>query len=320
MTQRLPSLNALRAFEAAGRHLSFTKAAEELHVTPAAVGHQIKMLEEDLGVRLFRRLTRAIALTETGQILLPGIRDGFDRFENALERLRGQEESGVLNVGVPLSLSAKWLVHRLERFHQAYPDIDLRIAASIGIVDFARDDIDLTIRYGRGDYPGLRVELLMREELFPVCSPKFLEGPHPIKTPDDLRHHTLLHDDSFKQPYHEQFIKTFHGSFPNWHTWLEAAGAEDVDPTQGLRLSPPLVVIQAAIEGHGVALGRGALVNADLAAGLLVKPFELTLPLNFGYYFVCPEATTDQPKIAAFRTWIMEEAKSHQAPTLSAAQ
>ena len=312
MTQRLPPLNALRAFEAAGRHLSFTKAAEELYVTPAAVGHQVKALEEFLGLRLFRRLTRAIALTDAGQALLPGIRDGFVRFDGALERLRGQEESGVLNVSVLQSLATKWLVPRLERFHSAYPDIDVRISASVRLVDFVRDDFDMAIRYGLGDWPGLRVELLMGEEVIPVCSPALCEGVHPLKTPDDLRHHTLIHDHSFELTPHRRFARTFQGVFPDWRRWLDAAGVDDVDPSHGPGLSPSSMVIQAAIDGQGVALARSVLIASDLADGRLLKPFGPTIPVDFAYYLVSPDAAADRPKVAAFRSWIMEEAGTHQ--------
>ena len=320
MTRQLPPLNALRAFETAARHMSFTQAADELHVTPAAISHQVKALEEYLGIQLFRRLTRGIRLTDAGQAALPGLRESFDGLAAAVMQLRGAEESGVLNVSSLHSFAAKWLIHRIDQFSSDHPDIDARISASTGLVDFARDDVDLAIRYGLGDYPGLRVELLMKEELFPVCSPKLLEGTNPLKAPDDLRHHSLLHDDSFNQFYHEQFEKTFHGSFPDWSTWLSAAGVHEIDSSHGTAMSPSYTVIQAAIEGQGVALGRSVLVGDDLATGVLVKPFELSLPLDFAYYLVYPETAADRPKIAAFRAWIMEEAGRQQAPTVSAAQ
>ena len=309
MIQRLPSLNALRAFEAVGRHLSFTKAAEELHVTPAAVGHQVKVLEDYLGVQLFRRLTRAIALTDAGQDLFPGLRDGFIRIEQAIERLRGLEERGVLNVSATQSLMAKWLVPRLDRFHKAYPDIDLRIFSTGRLVDFARDDVDVAVRYGLGNWPGLRVDLLRTEEMFPVCSPALLEGPHPLRTPDDLRHHTLLHDALYKS--------IFGDAAPDWSTWLKAAGVRDIDATHGTALSPWSMVIQAAIDGQGVALGGSVIVEADLADGRLVKPFALTIPVDYAYYIVCPETVAERPKVAAFRKWIMEEAGT---PAFSAVQ
>ena len=300
MARRLPPLNALRAFEAAGRHLSFTKAAAELHVTPAAVSHQVKALEDTLGVKLFRRLTRGLLLTDAGQALLPGLGKGFDGLAAAVEGLSGLEDGGVLTVSVLQSLAAKWLVPRLDRFHDAHPDIDLRVSSATRLVDFARDDVDLAIRYGLGRWPGLRADLLRTEELFPVCSPALLEGPHPLKQPDDLRHHTLLHDESWKV--------VFIGAFPEWSAWLEAAGVGDIDATHGPGMSPSAMVIQAALDGQGVALGRSVLVEADLADGRLVKPFEPTIPLDYAYYVVCPESAAERPKVAAFRQWIMAEA------------
>ncbi len=308
MARRLPPLNALRAFEAAGRHLSFTKAAEELHVTPAAISHQVKALEDTLGVKLFRRLTRGLLLTDAGQSCLPGLGEGFDRLADALEGLGGLEDGGVLTVSVLQSLAAKWLVPRLDRFHDAYPDIDLRVSSTIRLVDFARDDVDLAIRYGRGRWPGLRADLMLTEELFPVCSPALLEGPHPLKEPDDLRHHTLLHDESWKV--------VFIGDFPEWNAWLETAGVGDIDATHGPGMSPSAMVVQAAIDGQGVALGRSVLVESDLAEGRLVKPFELTIPLDYAYYVVCPENAAERPKVAAFRQWVIEEVGTQQAPAL----
>ncbi|MFQ6019094.1 MAG: transcriptional regulator GcvA [Kiloniellaceae bacterium] len=312
MARRLPPLNALRAFEAAGRHLSFTKAAEELNVTAAAVSHQVKALEDYLGVQLFRRLTRGLLLTDAGQTCLPGLKESFDGLAAAVERLRGLEERGALTISVAQSFSAKWLVPRLDRFHKAYPDIDVRIFSTSRLVDFARDDVDLAIRYGLGRWPGLRIDLLRTEEIFPVCSPALLEGPHPLKVPEDLRWHTLLHDALFKT--------VFGDDAQDWRTWLQAAGVSDIDPTRGPSLSPLSMVIQAAIDGQGVALGRSVLVEADLADGRLVKPFELTIPVDYAYYVVSPETAAGRPKVAAFREWIMEEAGRQQAPTLPAVQ
>ncbi len=184
----------------------------------------------------------------------------------------------------------------------------MRVSSTIRLVDFARDDVDLAIRYGRGRWPGLRADLMLTEELFPVCSPALLEGPHPLKEPDDLRHHTLLHDESWKVVFIDEF--------PEWGTWLEAAGVGDIDPTHGPGLSPSVMMIQAAIDGQGLALGRSVLVKADLADGRLIKAFELTIPLDYAYYVVCPENAAERPKVAAFRQWIMEEAGTQQAPTL----
>src|SRR4051794_36642926 len=191
---RLPPLNSLRAFEAAARHLSFAEAAAELHVTPAAISHQIKALEADLGVKLFRRFNRAVRLTDAGQACLPGLRDGFERIAEAVARARQGDSVGVLTVTASPAIAAKWLVPRLERFRERHPSIDLRIDASMRLVDFTREDVHVGLRYGGGKYPGLHTELLLRSEVFPVCAPALLKGKHPLREPEDLRHHTLIHD------------------------------------------------------------------------------------------------------------------------------
>ncbi len=296
MARRLPPLNALRAFEAAARHLSFTRAAGELNVTQAAISHQVKALEAGLGVTLFRRLNRRLLLTDAGQAYLPDVRDSFDRLAEATERLTARDRAGVLTVSVLPSFAARWLVPRLSAFREAYPDIDVLITPSNDIIDFARDDVDVAIRYGEGNWPGLRADRMMTEDIFPVCSPKLLEGPRPLKSPDDLRHHTLLHDDMRI----------------TWRTWFLAAGVEAIDSTRGPAFTDSGMVIQAAVEGHGVALGRSALATTDLAAGRLVKPFDISLPANFAYYVVSPEAAAGRPKIAAFRDWALDTARAEQ--------
>jgi LysR family glycine cleavage system transcriptional activator len=297
MTRRLPSLNAMRAFEAAARHLSFTKAADELNVTQAAISHQVKALEDWLGVPLFRRLNRALLLTDAGQSYLPPLRDAFDQLAAATDRLRADDSRGVLTVTTLPSIASKWLVPRLGRFRQAHPDIDLRIDASQHLTDFARENVDLAVRYGRGEWDGMRIDRLMSEDFFPVCSPRLLDGDPPLRTPGDLRRHILLHDDN----------RT------DWTVWFLAAGIAGGDPTRGPGFSDSSLVLQAAAEGQGVALGRGALAAADLAAGRLVKPFDLSLPATFAYYLVIPEATADRPKIAAFRDWLLAEVARDEA-------
>ncbi|MFQ5785877.1 MAG: transcriptional regulator GcvA [Alphaproteobacteria bacterium] len=291
MTRRLPPLNALRAFEAAARHLSFTRAAQELNVTQAAISHQVKALEDRLGVLLFRRINRALLLTDAGQAYLPPVRDAFDRLAEATARLHAQDSRGALTVSVLPSIATKWLVPRLGRFREAQPDIDVRIAPSLHLTDFAREDVDVALRYGRGVWPGLRADRLMTEDIFPICSPKLLDGPHPLRAPADLRHYTLLHDEG-------------HG---DWRVWLLAAGIDDIDPTRGTVFTDSGMLVQAAVEGQGVALGRSALAADDLAAGRLVRPFDVSLPAEFAYYLVCPEASAGRPKIAAFRDWLMAE-------------
>ena len=297
MARRLPPLNALRAFEAAARHLSFTRAAQELNVTQAAVSHQVKALEARLGLALFRRRNRALVLTEAGQAYLPPVRDAFDAIAQATRRLEARRSGGVLTVSTMDSFAAAWLVPRLGRFRAAHPDVDVRITITDRLVDFARDDVDLGIRYGRGHYPGLNVVRLLTEDIFPVCSPALLRGENPLRSPADLHYHTLLHDDMRE----------------DWRMWLMAATVADVDPTRGPAFSHSHLVIQAAADGQGVALGRGALVAQDLAAGRLVKPFDISLAAEYAYYVVTPTAAAEQPKITAFRDWLLEEAQRDPA-------
>ena len=299
MARRLPPLNALRAFEAAARHLSISKAAEELNVTPAAVSHQVKALEETLDLPLFRRLNRALMLTDPGHMLLPGLRDGFDALAQAVARIEAEQDHATLTVSVGPSLAAKWLVPRLDRFRRACPDIDLRIDATDRVVDFAREDADVGIRYGVGDYPGLRTEHLFTDEMVPVCSVKLCKGTPPLREPCDLKDHTLLHVD----------WDTHKESATNWHMWLLAAGVTDVDANRGPRFSQDSMAVQAAVEGHGVALIGSHLVADDLALSRLVRPFDLSLPSAFAVYVVAPESSMSHPKVAAFFDWILQEAR-----------
>ncbi len=293
MARRLPPLNALRAFEAAARHLSFTKAAQELNVTQAAISHQVKALEERLGVVLFRRLNRALLLTDAGQSFLPPLREAFDQIANATERLHAHDARRTLTITTLPSIAAKWLVPRLGRFREAHPDIDVRIDASLHLTDFARENVDAALRYGRGKWHGTRSDRLMTEDFFPVCNPALLEGEHPLREPSDILHHTLLHDDS----------RT------DWTMWFLAAGIEGGEPTRGPAFTDSSLVLQAAVDGQGVALGRSALAAADLAAGRLVRPFDLSLEAKYAYYLVCPQATAESPKIASFRAWLLAETK-----------
>ncbi len=290
MARRLPPRNALRAFEAAARHLSFTRAAEELNVTQAAISHQVKTLEERLGVMLFRRLNRRLLLTDAGQSYLPPVRQAFDGIAAATGRLTARDSAGALTVSVIPSFAGTWLVPKLSSFRARQPDVDVRISPSFELIDFTREDIDVAIRYGRGDWPGLRCDWLMAEELIPVCSPALLDGAAPLRTPSDLRHHTLLHDD------HRV----------DWRVWLMAVGIDDIDATHGPSFTDSSLVLLAAAEGQGVALGRSALAERDIAAGRLVRPFDVSVPAELAYYLVCPEATAERPKIVAFRDWLIE--------------
>lgn len=303
--RRLPPLNALRAFEAAARHLSFNAAAAELHVTPAAISHQIKALEADLGVKLFRRLNRAVRLTDAGQACLPELRDAFDRLAEAVARARRADTGGILTVSSSPALAAKWLMPRFERFRAAHPDIDLRVDASMHLVDFTREDVHVGLRYGRGNYPGLHTELLLRSEVFPVCAPALLDGAHPLRTPEDLQHHTLIHDETL----------ALDPSCPDWAMWLRAAGVATVNPARGLRFNQIALALDAAMSGRGVALARNVFAAADLTAGRLVRPFGAAIPVDFAVYVVLPPALLEVPKVRAFRDWLLAEAKNTPSGT-----
>jgi LysR family transcriptional regulator, glycine cleavage system transcriptional activator len=291
MATPLPSLNGLRAFEAAARHLSFTRAAAELNVTQTAISHQIRRLEEQLGIRLFLRRNRALLLTHEAQSYLPAIRAAFEDLRQATERLRRPERDGQLTVSTTASLAAKWLVTRAAAFQEAHPGIEVRITTSSHLVDFRREEVDMAVRYGRGHWPGLRADWLMAEELFPVCSPALLNGPKPLRRPDDLAHHTLLHTTVSRE---------------DWQLWLTAAGLPvSLASRPGLSFDQSFMAVQAAVDGLGVAMGHTRYVEADVAAGRLVVPFDVVLPADAGFYIVAPEDTADAPKIALFRKWLI---------------
>lgn len=294
---RLPPLTALRAFVVAARHLSFARAAEELHVTPAAIGQHIRQLEAHLGCALFERNGRSLSLTDEGNTLLPGLTDGFERIIAAIAHLSTSATSGPLTVSVTPSFASKWLVPRLEKFNTAHPEIDVRLSASMALVDFAIEDVDCSIRYGAGAYPGLVVERLLGEAVFPVCNPALLAGTRPLDRPEALRHHTLLHDDSPDRD----------ASCPDWRMWLRAAGIVDVPAMQGPRFNQSSLVLEAAIAGHGVGLAKAQLAEADLRAGRLVRPFGAAQRVDFAYYFVTPPGRSALAKVDAFRRWLRRE-------------
>jgi len=298
--RRLPPLNAIRAFESAGRHLSFTKAAEELNVTPAAISQQVRNLEDILGVPLFRRLTRALLLTEAGQAALPILGEGFDRLVNGIDRINAYEEGGILTVTAAPSFAAKWLVRRLPRFDELYPDIRVRLDPSLHVVDFERENVDIAVRFGDGNYPGFRSDRLMMESISPVCSPSLLNGQIPLHQPRDLGNHTLIHVD----------WGLGNSTQPDWTMWLLTAGADNVNPARGPVFTTEILALEAVLEGNGVALVNRALVANDVAAGRMVWPFELTLETEYGFFIVCPEHTADLPKNAAFREFLLEEIRS----------
>jgi LysR family glycine cleavage system transcriptional activator len=296
MTARLPSLNGLRAFEAAARHLSFTQAASELNVTQTAISHQIRRLEEELGIRLFIRKNRALALTPKARDYLPGVRAAFNDLRLATDRLLRKDDDHVLTVSTLASLAAKWLLPRLTAFQEAHPGIDVRITTSTALVDFRGGDVDAAIRYGRGNWQGLRAEWLMADDFFPVCSPALLNGKRPLKTAEDLRDHVLLHTST---------------NSDDWRQWLTAAGLpSDISKQPGITFDLILMTVQAAIDGIGVAMGRTSYVQDDIAKGRLVVPFKIALPADAGFYLVSPEGTAESPKLRAFRQWLIASAKN----------
>ena len=286
MSKRLPPLNALRVFDAAARHLSFTRAAEELFVTQAAVSHQIKSLEDFLGLKLFRRRNRSLLLTEEGQSYFLDIKEIFSQLTEATRKLQARSAKGALTVSLLPSFAIHWLVPRLSSFNSAYPGIDVRI----------QDDVDVAIFYGRGNWPGLRVEKLYAEYLLPVCSPLLLTGEKPLKTPEDLAKHTLLHDASRR----------------DWQTYTRQLGLNHINVQQGPIFSHSAMVLQAAIHGQGVALANNVMAQSEIEAGRLVCPFNDVLVSKNAFYLVCHDSQAELGKIAAFRQWILAKAAAEQ--------
>jgi LysR family transcriptional regulator, glycine cleavage system transcriptional activator len=301
MLEQFPGLRSLRAFNAAARHLSFTKAADEMGVTPAAISHQIKELEEQIGVALFTRTSRSMVLTREGDILSTAAAESLDTLARAVKRIKRLENRKVLKVSASPSIAAKWLVPRLDRFLDQAPGAEVRVDVSTTALDFERDDVDIAIRFGQGRYPGLKSDLLFTDKIFPVCSPRIITKEKPLAQPKDLLRHTLIHLD-----YEAQGVV-----WPNWKMWMLAAGISDFDDKRGLHFGQTSLTVQAAIDGHGVALGDSNLVADDLASGRLVKPFELSLraPSQFAYHVVSPMDTTQNPLVDAFRQWALSEAK-----------
>ncbi len=309
MVRQLPSLNALRAFEAAARHLSFTKAGEELFVTQAAISHQVKALEDYLGLQLFRRLNRRLLLTDAGQAYLSPLTAALDQIAAATARLSHPKSSSALRVSVLASMAAKWLLPRLSRFRGRHPEIDILISASASRTDFNSDDVDVAIRYGPGRaYSGLEIIPMMGDRVFPVCSPKFLtEGPAMLR-PQDLANHTLLHDE------------TVEGEIQHWGRWLAHAGVTGIDTSRGPGFSDSNLALDAAAAGQGVALTRWSLAAIDLAAGRLIIPFGPIVDTDFSYFVVYPKAKADLPKVQAFADWLLEEVAADDGtiePTIS---
>lgn len=295
-------LNALRAFEASARHQSFSGAAAELNVTPAAVGQLVRTLEDWLGTPLFLRGNSGRARlvpTETAERALLDIRAGFDRLALGLERLREGSASGVLTVAVSPAFAAKWLLPRIESFQAAWPETDVRLDTNLKPVDFVAQRIDIGVRYGTGSWPGLLADKLMDEEVYPVCSPKLLHEHGRLQKPHDLASETLIHDLSMDS----------HTGFPTWDTWLQKAGVADVSTTRGMKINNSAAVLQTAIDGHGIALARSAMAHDDLASGRLVRLFpEVSCASPLAYYVVYRAECSSLPRLTAFRDWLLKEA------------
>jgi LysR family glycine cleavage system transcriptional activator len=299
--RRLPPLTSLRAFEAAARHLNYERAAGELAVTASAVGQQVKALEAWLGCPLFVRLpSKGVALTPAGERYAASISEMLDQLNEATARVLRSEASRVLTVSTLPSFASSWLIPRLGSLRARHPDLELRVSISTGKTDFAREDVDVAIRWGKGTYPGLRTDLLMEETFFPVCSTALLDDPdRPLREPKDLVRHTLLHEIPEGVP-----------DYMTWPRWLAAVGVEGADVSHGPRFSHTFLALQAAASGQGVALATNVLIGDYLEAGRLVRPFPHQVKGAYQYYVVCPEATADRPAIAAFRSWLLDEAKA----------
>lgn len=291
MARKLPPLNSLPCFEAAARLLNFSKAADELSVTPGAVSRAIKHLEEQLNVSLFERRTRSVRLTTVGESYARAVRNALEQLVAATAAATARSSDSTLNVSTSDGFAGRWLVPRLYRFHRLHGDIDVRVSTTGKLTDFAGDGIDVAIRYGSGNYPGLTSEFLMDEEVFPVCSPKLLKGAHPLRRPEDLKHHTLIRD-----------------TYPiDWAAWLSSAHVKGVSPHKGLTFDSYTFAVEAAVQGEGVVLGRTMLVAADLAAGRLVRPFKHSLKAVSSFYVVYPPQAIRQRKVRVFRDWLFAE-------------
>ncbi|MEQ8440711.1 MAG: transcriptional regulator GcvA [Alphaproteobacteria bacterium] len=299
MPRDLPPLSMLRAFEAAARHMSFKDAALELRVTPAAISQQIKSLEDYAGVALFRRLTRAVELTDAGRQAAPMLSEALDQMERAYAAIRTGGRARPLNISMPPSLASKWLVPRLGRFQEIAPDVEVRIDAATRLVQFDREDFDMAIRFGLGRYPGLESVRLFPSRTLPVCSPALVRGEHGLAEPADLKHHTLLH-------LHETGAAAMEDT---WALWLRAACIHDVDPNRGLRFNTAGLMIEAAEAGQGVALVEYVFAQRELARGSLIQPFRHvpTLLENLGYHVVHPPHHGDDPRLQRFKDWILAE-------------
>jgi len=296
LANRLPPLKALRAFEASARQLSFTRAAEELFVTQAAISHQIKSLEEYLGIKLFMRKNRALLLSDEGQAYYLDIKDIFNAIHDATEKLLARGAKGAITVSTQASFAIQWLVPRLSAFNHLYSDIDVRIKAVDQAENSLTEDVDVAIYYGRGSWPNIHADKLHTEYLIPVCSPLLLSGKKPLNTVADLTNHTLLHDTSRR----------------DWKRWFKQVGVKGVNVNHGPIFSHSAMVVQAALHGQGVALAYSVLAKPDIDSGRLVCPFNDVLVSKNAYYVVCRENQKDLGKIEAFRHWLLDMVASEQ--------
>ena len=291
MSRSLPSPVSLRAFEAAARHLSFTRAAEELFVTQSAVSHQVRSLEDELGERLFLRLTRQLRLTYAGESLLAVLRDSYDRIEDTINEIKSGTSAHPLRISLTSYFAARWLTRRLGAFSALHRQVEIHLQLINGDVDFKRMDLDIAIVWGTGDWPGLEAQLLMPIHITPICSPDLLAKGHALSRVEDLRHYVLLHEAGREL----------------WQTWLESNQAENISPSRNIVMDDPNVLHQAAIEGQGIALGARALLDDELSRGLLTQPFDNTVELG-GYYLLHPPGTRSKANVSAFISWLMTEA------------
>jgi len=289
MARRLPPLNSLKSFEAAGRLLSFTRAAHELNVTQAAVSHQIKLIEGYLDLTLFVRTPRKLVLTEQGRALLPDIIEAFDKLSNAIGAVRQDPSSKMISVRLAPSFAAKWLSPRLKYFWLQHPEIDLRLYHAHPAVEFDREEIDIAVTYGKGDWPGVVADPILSLDFYPVCTPAFMTNDRPLSNIDNLRYYSLLHD----------------ANYECWSDWLKLAKIEGINANKGTIIDDTNVLIQAAVDGQGVALGSTTFVQDLLDSGKLVKPFDITLVNEFAYYVVCPEAHLKNSSVQAFKNWLL---------------
>ena len=293
--RQLPPLNAVRAFEASARHLSFHRAAEELHVTPSAVSHQIRQLEEHLGTRLFRRLTRRVVMTDEGQDYLPAIRAALDQIDAATRRLVEKRTGTVLNLNVAPSFAAEWLVLRLSDFQSRYPGIEVRLSTTVELADLDRGDVDLVIRYGAGSWKGAVSHRILTEELVPVCSPRLLSGPNALTEPADLRRATLIH---------------VLPRIGQWGSWLRAAGLDDIDPERGPKFQSTPLALEAVMAGMGVMITNRIFAAQHLKDHRLVVPFDMDIPSDMAYFLLYRRERAQEMKVAAFRDWLLAALES----------